>query len=37
LAIEVKNAAKGTFRSFNRTAVFLHDVVVSENDVLEVW
>jgi len=33
LAVEVKNPAKTTFLSFNTTAVFLHDVMVSENDV----
>jgi len=35
LAIEVKNFAKVTLLSFNTTAAFLHDVIVSENDVLE--
>jgi len=35
LAVEVKNFAKKTFLSFNTTAVFLHDVMVPENDVLE--
>jgi len=36
LAIEVKNPAKVTLLlSFNTNAVFLHDVMVSENDVLE--
>ena len=35
LAVEVKNSAKATLLSFNATAVFLHDVMVSENDVLE--
>jgi len=35
LAVEDKNFAKITFLSFNITAVFLHDVMVSENDVLE--
>jgi len=35
LAVEVKNSAKVTLLSFNITAVFLHDVMVSENDVLE--
>jgi len=40
LAVEVKNFAKIsnfakiTFLSFNTTAVFLHDVMVQENDVL---
>jgi len=33
LAVEVKNFAKITFLSFNTTAVFLHDVMVSENDI----
>jgi len=36
LVVEVKNSAKGTFLSFNRTDVFLYDEMVSENDVLEV-
>jgi len=35
LAVEVKNSAKGTLLSFNTTSVFLLDVMVSENDVLE--
>jgi len=35
LAVKVKNFAKITFLSFNTTAVFLHDVMVQENDVLE--
>jgi len=35
LAVEVKNFAKITFRSFNTTAVFLHDVIVPENDFPE--
>jgi len=35
LAVEVKNFAKITFLGFNITAVFLHDVMVPENDVLE--
>jgi len=35
LAVEVKNSAKGMLLSFTTTAVFLHDVMVSENDVLE--
>jgi len=30
LAVEVKN-----FASFNATAVLLHDIMVTENDVLE--
>jgi len=33
--IEVKNYAKVTLFSFNRTAVFLYDVMVLENAVLE--
>ena len=33
--VEVKNSAKVTLLSFKATAVFLHDVIVSENDVLE--
>jgi len=32
----MKNPAKVTLVSFNATAVFLHEVMVSENDVLEV-
>jgi len=36
LAIEMKNFVKVTLPSFNVTAVFLHDVMVSENDVTEV-
>jgi len=35
LAVEVKNSVEGTLLSFNTTAVFLHDVMVSENNVLE--
>jgi len=35
LADEGKNSAKVTFLSFNTTSVFLHDVMVLENDVLE--
>jgi len=35
LAVEVKNFAKITFPSFNITAVFLHGIMVPENDVLE--
>jgi len=35
LAVEVKNFAKITFLSFNATAVFLHDVMVPENDFLK--
>ena len=35
LAVGVKNFAKVTFLSFNITAVFLHDVMVPENAVLE--
>ena len=31
----MKNFAKITFLSFNTTAVFLHGVMVPENDVLE--
>jgi len=37
----VKNSAKVMLFSFNRTVVFLHDIMVSENDVHEaqlcVW
>jgi len=33
----VKNSAKVTLLSYNTTAVFLHDVMVSENDVLKMW
>ena len=35
LAIEVKNSARVMLPSFNTIAVFLNDVMVSENDVLE--
>jgi len=35
LAVEVKNSVEGTLLSFNTTAVFLHDVMVSEHNVLE--
>jgi len=35
LAIEVKNSAKVTLLSFNRIAVFVYDVMVVENIVLE--
>jgi len=35
LAVEVKNSAKVTLLSFNRTDVFLYDVTVWENDVLK--
>jgi len=35
LAVEVKNFAKITFLNFNTTAVFLHDLTMPENDVLE--
>jgi len=35
LALEMKNSAKITLLSFSKMAVFLHDVMVSENDVLE--
>jgi len=31
----VKNSAKVTLLNFNATAVFPHDVMVPENDVLE--
>ena len=31
----MKNSAKVTLLSFNAIAVFPHDVMVSENDVLE--
>ena len=37
MAVEVKNFAKITFLSFSTTAVFLHDVMMPENDVLEAW
>jgi len=33
LVVEVKNLAKITFLSFNATAVFLHELMVPENDV----
>jgi len=32
---EVKNSAKVKLLSFNRTYIFLYDVMVLENDVLE--
>jgi len=35
LRVAVKNFAKIIFLSFSTTAVFLHDVMVPENDVLE--
>jgi len=35
LAVEVKISAKAMLLSFNTPAVFLHDVMVWENDVLE--
>jgi len=35
LAVKVQNTAKKTLLSFNTTAVFLHDIMVLENDVLE--
>jgi len=35
LAVEDKKPAEGTLLSFSRSAVFIHDVMVSENDVLE--
>jgi len=35
LAVEVKNSAKAMLLSFSITSVFLHDVMVSENDILE--
>jgi len=31
----VKNSEKGTLLSFSATAVFQHDVMASENDVLQ--
>ena len=31
----MKNSAKVKLVSFNGTAVFLHDVIMSDNDVLE--
>jgi len=34
-AVEVKNFARITFLNFNTTAVFLLDVMVPENDVLD--
>jgi len=33
--VEIKNPEKLSLLSFNRTAVFLYDVMVLENDVLE--
>jgi len=35
LAVEVKNSAKGKLLSFSTTAVFLHDIMASENDVFQ--
>jgi len=35
LAVEVRISAKAMLLSFNTTAVFKHDVMVSENDVVE--
>jgi len=35
LAVEVKNPGKLALLSFNRTAAFLYNVTVSENDILE--
>jgi len=35
LAGEVKNSAKVTLLCFNATAIFLHDIIVSENDSIE--
>jgi len=35
LAVEAKHSAKVTLLSFNATAVFPHEVMVLENDVLE--
>jgi len=35
LEVEAKNSAKMTFHIFNTTAVFLRDVMMSENDVIE--
>jgi len=34
-SVEVKNSAKRTLLNFNTTAIFLHDIMVSENDILE--
>jgi len=36
LAVEVNNSAKVKLLSFNKIDVFLYDVTVSDNDVLEV-
>jgi len=33
----MKNPEKLAFLSFNWTAVFLYNVTVSENDVIEAW
>jgi len=33
--VEVKNTAKVALLGFNKNAVFLHDVMVSKNDVFE--
>jgi len=35
LSVEVKNPGKLALLSFNRTAAFLCNVMVSENDILE--
>jgi len=35
LVVKVKKSAKLTLLSFNITAIVLHDLMVSENDVLE--
>jgi len=35
LAVEVTDSAKATLLSFNTTTIFLHDVMLSERDVLE--
>ena len=35
LAVEVRNSAKAMLLSFNTVTVFLHDVMATENDVVE--
>jgi len=35
-AVQVKNSAKVMLLSFNRSGVFLDDIMASENDVLDL-
>jgi len=35
LAVELKNSAKQTLLSLSRTDVFLYDVIISENGVVQ--